>query len=129
MRRYECEEILENIAAEVRTSDDNLVREEDLRRQTAAEESLNRAIAALEPEDRLLLRLRFESDLPVSRIASVLRADQKKLYRRVEKLLKQLRDAMESTGLTADEVSRMIASGTVCLRLDFDVSNDWLGSV
>ena len=54
-------------------------------------EDLMRAIEELPSTDRLLIRLRFEEGLTVAQIARALQMDQKALYRRFERILRQLR--------------------------------------
>jgi len=62
--------------------------------------ALETALAALDPPDRLLLRMRFEDDLSVPEIARVLgRGSPFRLYRRLEKLLGTLRSALHGVGV------------------------------
>lgn len=67
------------------------------------------ALAALEPEDRLILRLRFEDGLQVVAIARVLGLEARPLYRRIERLLKALRRELEAQGLSARELTEALA--------------------
>ncbi len=61
---------------------------------------LHRALATLGPEDRLLLRLRFEDDLPAREIASLLRFPTPfHVYRRVNALLSALRLRLTNAGV------------------------------
>jgi RNA polymerase sigma factor for flagellar operon FliA len=74
---------------------------------------LKRVMATLDRESQLILVLRFEDGHSVADIASLLHADQKGLYRRVERLLRQLRDALEADGVDADSVVEMLESPAV----------------
>jgi RNA polymerase sigma factor (sigma-70 family) len=82
---------LEAPAAE--SPDEALLRAE---RRTA----LERALAALEPSDRLLLRMRFEDDLSVPEIARLLgKGSPFRFYRRLDKLLGTLRSTLRGGGV------------------------------
>lgn len=62
--------------------------------------AIDRALAGLDPSDRLLLRLRFEEDLSVPEIARLLgKGSPFKLYRRLEKVLGSVRTALEAGGV------------------------------
>lgn len=65
--------------------------------------TINRFSAALTPQDRLILRLRFEENLKISEIASSLRLDQRPLYARMQKILQGFREALAADGITSDE--------------------------
>jgi RNA polymerase sigma factor for flagellar operon FliA len=65
--------------------------------------ALKRLIAAADPQDRLILVLRYVDGCSVADIASTLSLDQKRLYRRLEQLLRDLREGLESEGIAADE--------------------------
>ena len=73
--------------------------EEELERsETRA--ALTSALAALDPEDRLLLRLRFEDEVSVPAIARLLGEPSPfKVYRRIDRLLAQLRRDLRLAGL------------------------------
>lgn len=72
-------------------------------RQTAerARAALERAVLALEPQDRLIVALRFEQGLGVVEIARALAMEAKPLYGRMEQILTQLRRALEREGVAA----------------------------
>ena len=61
---------------------------------------LEAALASLAPADRVLLKLRFEDELPAREIAAVLRMPTVfHVYRRLEALLKELRVALKTRGV------------------------------
>ncbi len=66
--------------------------------------ALSRALARLAAQDRLIVKLRFENSLSVAEISRSLGLDQKSLYRRLERLLRALRDQLEQEGVGAPEV-------------------------
>jgi RNA polymerase sigma factor (sigma-70 family) len=65
------------------------------RTSVSRETALKRALATLTAEERLLLTLRFERNLTVREVAEMRRTDQKGLYRRYERILRQLRASLE----------------------------------
>jgi RNA polymerase sigma factor (sigma-70 family) len=73
--------------------------------------ALRRAYAALDPEDQLIVKLRFVDGLKVADIARVLSTDQKALYRRVGRILVRIRHRMQSDG-----VSEAVARGLTSTR-------------
>jgi RNA polymerase sigma factor (sigma-70 family) len=73
--------------------------ERDLRCRQLAE-LLERAVGALDPRDRLLLRLRFDDDLSAREVADVMRFQTPfHVYRRLNKVLESLRHALEQRGV------------------------------
>jgi len=78
---------------------------------------LEEVIEALTPQERLVLRLRFEDDVSIADIARMLELDQKQLYRRIESLLASFRKSLEDRRLGWPEVSQMIERGQCHLRL------------
>lgn len=91
---------------------------DDLMNREIASITADRASAALAlaqqalPElDRLILRLRFDECLAVVEISRVLQLEQKPLYRRIARILNQLRQALEGAGLTGPVVASAMAEG------------------
>jgi RNA polymerase sigma factor (sigma-70 family) len=80
--------------------------EEDERRE--ARHALFGAMERLEPEDRLILRLRFWEEMSVADIARGLNLPQKPLYRRIDRALLQLRRELESGGLSREHVRSLL---------------------
>jgi RNA polymerase sigma factor (sigma-70 family) len=77
---------------------------EDRERQAdvhRAHRCLRRALQCLSPEDRRLIRLRFAERRTVRSVAEALHVDAKLLYRRLERLLRKLRRALEEQGVAA----------------------------
>jgi RNA polymerase sigma factor for flagellar operon FliA len=93
------------------------------RRQTSAKISavMRQAIDELAAEDRLILQLRFERSMTVAQVARALNADQKALYRRIEKQMRGLREVLERAGVEADAIRQVI--GTDGALLDFHFAN------
>ena len=69
---------------------------------------MNEAIARLPEDDQIIIQLRFQDSMTVAQIARSLQLDQKLLYRRIEKCMRDIRRDLESSGLDAAEVLDLI---------------------
>jgi RNA polymerase sigma factor (sigma-70 family) len=69
--------------------------------------ALHRARETLTAEDRVILRLRFDEGFPVSQIAVALDINQKRMYRRLENILKRLRERLVREGIALDDVNEL----------------------
>ena len=85
-------------------------------RQTAI--AIDEALAAMDDEDRLLLQLRFWDGRKVPDIAQLLHSDQKKLYKRLDRLFLLLRRALETAGVTRSDIDTLLVSGDQEITLD-----------
>jgi len=71
------------------------------------------------PEDeQLILQLRFEGGMPVSQIARALQLDQKLLYRRIERRMRDIRAELESSGIASRDVLDLIGRDEAVLEFD-----------
>jgi RNA polymerase sigma factor (sigma-70 family) len=115
-RRFESDDALESVPSEDRAADE-LVKESD-RQELAARVSgvLRNVMMGLEREDQLILVLRFEDGRTVAEIATTLRLESKALYRRVDKLLGKLREALEAEGIDAAAVRDILESPALSLN-------------
>jgi DNA-directed RNA polymerase specialized sigma24 family protein len=78
------------------SADELLIRSERL-------QALSTALDQLLPADRLMLRLRFAEDLPAREIARLMRFPTLfHVYRRLDKVLRQLRDTLSQFGIEDD---------------------------
>lgn len=73
--------------------------------QSAMLRRLQEAIDNLPAEDQVVLTLRFWEDMSVADVARVLHLEQKPLYRRLERLLGELRAALERVGVSAESLA------------------------
>jgi RNA polymerase sigma factor (sigma-70 family) len=92
----------------------------DRDRQAAAERAItivHEAISAFEAQDRLTLAMRFDDGRTVPEIAAALQTDQKALYRRIDKLLRDLRRSLEQAGIDAATATDILGSPGVDLEL------------
>jgi RNA polymerase sigma factor (sigma-70 family) len=111
IRRFVSEEALDQYPDQARDPDATL-RERDSNDLAArALDQLAGAIRGLAGPDRFILRMRFEDDLSIADIARVLHLDAKPLYRRIERMLGDLRQGLEDAGLPASAVADLIADG------------------
>ena len=65
----------------------------------------------MDPEDRLILKLRFWHCQRVPDIARALHLDQKKLYKRLDRLLLALRRALEDAGVHQADIAGLLDGG------------------
>jgi len=84
-----------------------------------AEQGLAGALRCLDPEDRLILKMRFEDGLTVATIARTLGLDQKPLYRRIERCLSALRAGLEEHGVGAETVTELLGWNRLELCVDY----------
>ena len=82
-------------------------------RAARAGAALTEAIAGLDATDHLIIRLRFQDGMTVSRIAQLIGQDQKALYRRIEQVLNRMRQALLARGVSAAEITDLLGSATV----------------
>jgi RNA polymerase sigma factor (sigma-70 family) len=70
--------------------------------------ALDRAIGDFSPEDRLMLQLRFWNGIKVPEIARMMRLEPKKVYKRLDRLFKALRRALEDAGIDQASVRELM---------------------
>jgi RNA polymerase sigma factor (sigma-70 family) len=85
-------------------ADDRVLAEEQEARCGHVMRVLARALDRLGPEDRILVRGRFGEGRSVADIARVLRKEQAPLYKRSDRLRRELRRDMEAAGVSTEAV-------------------------
>lgn len=100
-----------DVAAPDSDTADGLLSGERAATARATATAIDQAIESMEPEDQIILRMRFVHACRVPQIAEALHADQKKLYKRIEKLLSGLRATLESAGIRRADVDDLLAHG------------------
>lgn len=83
-------------------------REKAARRAASTMDGLLRE---LEPEDRLILQMRFWDARKVPDIARTLQIEQKKIYKRLDKLFGALRRGLERAGVSQSDVAGLLTRG------------------
>jgi RNA polymerase sigma factor for flagellar operon FliA len=74
----------------------------------ATRAAIDRAVERLPEEDRTIVRMRFFRGASVAEVARALRIEQKPLYRRLERILQQLRQALEAEGVSIEAVREFL---------------------
>jgi RNA polymerase sigma factor (sigma-70 family) len=112
------EDATPEVAAQDSEADDRIEsrdREHSARRCTTA---LDAALAQFEAEDRLILQLRFWNGKKVPEIARIVGIDQKKIYKRLDKLCAVLQKALGDAGVSRADVDKFLDRGDQEIRLD-----------
>ncbi len=126
-RRFEGEAALERVAAPERPDDG--VRDGELREIAGrAQQQLGDALARLEKQERLLLKLRFGDGMAVVDIARLVGEPAKPLYGRIERALGALRRELEQHGVAAAEVAALVGWAGLDFHVDFGVVREEKGA-
>jgi RNA polymerase sigma factor (sigma-70 family) len=83
---------------------------------------LRDTIAAWPAEDRMLVRLRFESSLKIADISRLMHVPQRPLYRRLESLLAKLRERLLAAGVDPATADELLAARN---RIDLEFGLGW----
>ena len=67
-------------------------------------------ISKLSPEDRLLLKMKYEDNFKVSEIAEILKLDQKKTYRKINTLLSSFKERFLKEGININSILDVLRS-------------------
>jgi RNA polymerase sigma factor (sigma-70 family) len=86
--------------------------------------ALTRARQTLNPEDQLILKMRFEDSVSVASIARAMHLDQKRLYRTIERLLARLGECLDAEGISRSDVRTLFADGILDWSRDSDADED-----
>lgn len=79
--------------------------------------ALRELLAELPAEDRVLLRLRYGSEMTIADISRMMRVPQRPLYRRLEWLLARLRGTLTGAGIDRKTVAELVGSDAI--EMDF----------
>lgn len=108
-RSFTSDEALDTISAPNAEADAPMAQAAASASAGAAAAALGAALKALPPQDRIIIRMRFDDGFSVAEIAKALKLEQKPLYRRIDKLLFDLRRTLEGSGVSADLIRDVIA--------------------
>lgn len=103
LRRIEGEQALADVSVPADAERDALSSESEARAR-ALRAALRDALESLPAEDALILRLRFQDDFSVARIAQALGLEAKPLYRRIGRVLQALRASLEARGFGSGDL-------------------------
>jgi RNA polymerase sigma factor (sigma-70 family) len=84
-------------------ADDDLLRQQRERTARGIAQAMDPVIESMEAEDKLILKMRFWHAAKVPDIAAALHLDQKRLYKRLDKLNATLREALQRAGFGRDD--------------------------
>lgn len=116
LRAVDAKEVEEELPA--RESSETRVVERDVQTQSErATGAIRGAMAEMTLEDSTIVRLHFHAGMTLAEIARALAIPQRPLYRRLERILATLRDALSRAGLDGGSVADLIGSKLV--DLDF----------
>lgn len=102
-RRMEGEEGLRDLASSEESADEHLAKQEREAKRRKALEALQEVRKTLPKEDQLVLKMQ-ERGFSVADISRTLQLDQKHLYRRIQKIYKDLREELERRGIGKDDI-------------------------
>jgi len=91
-------------ALPVTAFEDPLEAEHRRRRRVQVASAVARMLQQLSPEDRWLLRARYQGTQSIRSVAQALDLDPKALYRRYDRVLRTLRRSLESAGVTESQI-------------------------
>jgi RNA polymerase sigma factor (sigma-70 family) len=89
-------------------ADDGVMRQYRERTARAVAATIDDAMSSLEAEDRVILKMRFWHAAKVPEIAAALHIDQKKLYKRIDRVVATLRDALERAGIDRADIGDLL---------------------
>jgi RNA polymerase sigma factor for flagellar operon FliA len=106
-RPEEGEDELPDLPAPGEQADGRIAREERQARMRKALEVLTEARQALPSEDRFILRMMMDDRFTVAKVARTLHLDpkqEKQLYRRIQKIYKELRETLKRHGIKREDI-------------------------
>jgi RNA polymerase sigma factor (sigma-70 family) len=108
--QFTTDDELVTVATTERTPDHELIATEDSRFLAQATAALRDAVELLPARDRLIVALKFCKGMTVAEIARTLGIEQKPLYKRLPRLIKQLRRTLEANGIGGESVLAALES-------------------
>lgn len=96
---------------------DRVERRDRERAATMMTRTMDAILESMDAEDRLILQLRFWHARKVPEIARSLHLDQKKLYKRLDRLFGVLRRGLEQAGVTKNDVGDLLCRGDQEIRI------------
>jgi RNA polymerase sigma factor (sigma-70 family) len=119
--RFEREEALYEVPALAGAGDSAVIARELEPKVRKTQEALRAALGRLPPQDRLVLKLRFQEGLKVVEIARALGVAAKNLYPRLERCMALLRRALEEEGVQAADVRMLLDWEDLDLAVDYQL--------
>lgn len=91
---------------------DPIEEEERRARARRAVDAMHAAMSKLPAQDQLIFKMRYQDDVSVARIAKLIGAEQKPLYRRFEQIAAQLKASILAAGLTESDIDDLFRGFT-----------------
>jgi RNA polymerase sigma factor (sigma-70 family) len=116
--RQRITEVGEQALTHLPNDENSEVTIEDAERRKDADRlqrALQTAFLGIDAKDRVLLALRFDQDLSIKEIATLLGAAVPTLHRRLDKALRQLRLALARVGVDPRQVANVIGHSSIAL--------------
>lgn len=104
LRPYEVGEAPLDAFAAASSAEERVAEDESERSRQRLFGALERVMARLSDEDRLIIQLQFWKGLSVADVARALTLPQKPLYRRIERILGQLRRELPAEGVQPEQL-------------------------
>ncbi|MGH9308790.1 MAG: RNA polymerase sigma factor [Vicinamibacterales bacterium] len=120
-RLFVTDDVLDDAPAPATDPARGLTAEENTVVAARTSQILAAELARLAPDDQELLKSRFRDGLSVADIARSTGQDSKVLYRRLKRLLQELRASLEARGVEGSAVLELAGS-------DFEIGVEWDGS-
>lgn len=114
-----ADESLPELVAAGNSSDERVEASDRARTAHTAEMTMDVMFESLDAEDRLILQLRFWDSKKVPEIARTLHIEQKKLYKRLDKLFVVLRRGLEQAGVSKAEIAALLTYGDQEIRIQW----------
>ena len=108
--RFETDEQLADLPSGDLLPDQAMAQREVRTASRRVWKALSSIMARLDVQDRLILTMRFADDRTIAEIATVLRLEQKPLYRRMDGLLQRIQAELQMQGVDAPEASAILAA-------------------
>lgn len=103
--------VLPEMPTAERDPDDALTRRERQRIAKAICDTIDGSIGRFCDEDQVILRMRFANSRKVSEIARILGLEQKKVYKRIDRMLAKLRKELERARISKESIDELLAAG------------------
>lgn len=109
-------EVAPDAAAVDADAEERVERKDRERSARKAARAIDGLLESMNAEDRLILQMRFWDALKVPDIARRLHVEQKKVYKRLDRLFGAMRTALESAGVGKAEVGTLLSRGDQDIR-------------
>lgn len=103
-RRFEGEGVLQTVPDGAVAADTAMIEKETAARKRQAGTAVKELMDALEPQEQIILRLRFIEGMQIAEVARTLHVEAQPLYRQIDHLLVELRRGLAERGLRGEDL-------------------------